>query len=102
MPPSHLVAVRRSLACIDSSKWSSCFCAADGEIQEAIPISNDSSIYASMLVYSHMGMREPQQIGADLREWLNRHGLSEVDLVGILSNENNGLTISQSWLSRIT
>jgi transcriptional regulator with XRE-family HTH domain len=48
-----------------------------------------------------MRMRQPREIGTDLQQWLNRQGLSEADLALKLSKEIKGLSISQSWVSRI-
>src|SRR5215471_3678242 len=48
-----------------------------------------------------MRMRDPHEIGADLRAWLHGQGLSELELAQKISNEISALSVSQPWLSRI-
>jgi hypothetical protein len=48
-----------------------------------------------------MRMRDPQHVGADLKIWMAGKRLSEAELALKISNENKGIAITQSWLSRI-
>jgi hypothetical protein len=48
-----------------------------------------------------MQMREPREIGADLRRWLDRHQLTEVAFASRITADISGFCISQPWLSRI-
>lgn len=47
-------------------------------------------------------MREPREIGAELRAWMRRQGLSESALAKRIYKENRELAVSQSWISRIS
>jgi transcriptional regulator with XRE-family HTH domain len=49
----------------------------------------------------HMTMRLPKEIGDDLRAWMKKMGVTEIDFARKISNENSMITISQSWVSRI-
>lgn len=46
-------------------------------------------------------MRDPRQVGADLKAWMAGKRLSEVDFVVKIAKENKEIGITQSWLSRI-
>ena len=46
-------------------------------------------------------MRDPKLVGADLRAWMAREGLSEAGLCEKISSENSDLAVTQSWVSRI-
>lgn len=46
-------------------------------------------------------MRNPKAVGADLHAWMARQGVSEIELARAVSASSDGLTVTQSWVSRI-
>jgi transcriptional regulator with XRE-family HTH domain len=48
-----------------------------------------------------MRIRDPDRIGAELRAWLVKNRLTEAALAARIRAENKGLSVTQSWLSRI-
>lgn len=48
-----------------------------------------------------MRMRNPTQIGEELRAWMRKEGMTEADLAFRIVQKNKDFDISQSWISRI-
>lgn len=48
-----------------------------------------------------MRMRDPHEIGSDLQRWLKRRRLTEAEFALRVSRGTKGLSVSQSWISRI-
>lgn len=48
-----------------------------------------------------MTYENPSAVGAQLRDWMSAHGLSEEGLAALVSADPNGVAVSQSWISRI-
>lgn len=46
-------------------------------------------------------MRNPKVVGADLRAWMEREGLSEAALCAKIARDNSEISVTQSWISRI-
>jgi transcriptional regulator with XRE-family HTH domain len=46
-------------------------------------------------------MRSSKEIGADLRRFMRRRGITELELAQSVSSDGDRETVSQSWVSRI-
>ena len=48
-----------------------------------------------------MNVRESERIGRELRSWMAAQGLTELSLSVLISSSSEGVSVSQSWISRI-